>query len=98
MINKSLVTSMFSEFDTRLEITIVMNNLENFTTSKNARFAQTVNVKLTAFTAPLSRGKNSNVNTVDWPADITELIAEDVRITFEASQLYWLLYVWEPSV
>lgn len=64
------------------------------TASRKAKFPQTVNVKFTAFTAPLSRGKNSNVNTVDWPADITELIAEDVRIKFEESQLYWLLYVW----
>jgi hypothetical protein len=48
-------------------------------------------VKLTAFTTPLSLGKNSKVNTVVTPADITELIAEDVRITLEESQLYWLL-------
>ena len=82
-------------FGTRAERSaIVINNSRKTTASKNTKFPQTVNVKFTAFTAPLSRGKNSNVNTVDWPADITELIAEDVRIKFEASQLYWLLYVW----
>lgn len=45
---------------------------------------------MTAFTIPLSRGKNSKVNTVDWPAEMTVLIADEVRITWESSQLYWL--------
>lgn len=49
---------------------------------------QTVKVKLTAFVAPSTLGKNSKVNTVVTPADITELMAEDVRITLEESQLY----------
>jgi hypothetical protein len=31
------------------------------------------------------------VNTVDTPAEITELIAEEVMITWDESQLYWLL-------
>lgn len=59
--------------------------------STSDKIHQTVKVKLTAFTTPLSRGKNSKVNTVDWPAEMTELIADEVRITWESSQLYWLL-------
>jgi hypothetical protein len=54
-------------------------------------------VKLAVLTPPATRGKNSKVNTVDTPAEITELIAEEVIITWDASQLNWLLYVWRGS-
>lgn len=69
----------------------IVENFLQYNQIIEIKYHQTVKVKLTAFIAPLSRGKNSNVNTVDWPAEMTELIADEVRIIWESSQLYWLL-------